>query len=251
MAQLRAKYGTAKRLLTLMPGAREALANAYVKLPLWLSRPAYSVARNTVFRDNNRRMPVFEAAFAEVRQAAKIGDYLEFGVGRGTSLITANKISRRMDDFAAMRFHAFDSFEGLPCTEGPFVKGEMAYDQQVFARFITAAGVPISRVTTSKGFFDRSLSPELAVSLDIERGRAHIVHIDCDLYRSTVPVLDFIAPLLGIGSVVIFDDWFAFDSEKEPWRHGEQRAFIAWSERDRFEPIAVSYRWNAAWKLVR
>ncbi len=80
---------------------------------------------------------------------------------------------------------------------------------------------------------------------------AHIVHVDCDLYVSTVPVLEFLAPLLGKGSVIIFDDWFSFYDEPDPWIHGEQRAFNERPLRDRFDPVAMTYPWNAAFKLMR
>ena len=35
-----------------------------------------------------------------------------------------------------------------------------------------------------------------------------IVHIDVDLYSSTVEVLEFVRPLLVKGSILIFDDWY-------------------------------------------
>lgn len=245
------KYGLAKRLMAAMPGSREALARLYMRLPTTVSAAAYDAARHLVFRDNKHRMPVFEAAFAEVQRTGNIGDYLEFGVARGTSMISAAKIARRSPTFDSMRFHAFDSFEGLPDSEGDFAKGDMAYTEELFRAFLSKAGVPLDKITVTKGFFDQSLSPRAAVEKSIQQGRAHIIHIDCDLYRSTVPVLRFIGPLLGPGSVIIFDDWFSFENESRPWEHGEQRAFSEWSARRRFEPLAITYPWNAAWKLVR
>jgi hypothetical protein len=250
-AEQRSKYGAAKRLMALVPGSREALAGLYMGLPTSISAAAYDIARHLVFRDNKRRMPVFKAAFAEVQRTGNVGDYLEFGVARGTSMISAMKIARRLDGFESMRFHAFDSFEGLPGDEGAFTKGDMSYGEQVFVRFLSKAGAPLERLTITKGFFDQTLSPAAALERGIPPGRAHIVHIDCDLYRSTLPVLEFIGPLLGIGSVIIFDDWFSFEAEAFPWEHGEQRAFGEWSVRGQFEPLAITYPWNAAWKLVR
>ena len=37
-----------------------------------------------------------------------------------------------------------------------------------------------------------------------------MVHIDVDLYSSTMEVLEFIKPLLVVGTVLIFDDWYCF-----------------------------------------
>jgi O-methyltransferase len=245
------KYGAAKRLMNSIPGSRELLARAYMSLPRMVSRAAYRAARRTVFRDNQRRLPAFEAAFEEAAKSGAAGDYLEFGVARGTSLISAFDIARRHPQFANSRFFAFDSFCGLPGSEGDFVQGDMSYGQETFFRFIERAGVDLERVKATKGFFEAALSPWLAAELAIVPGQAHIVHIDCDLYASTVPVLNFVAPLLGVGSVIIFDDWFSFENEAQPWAHGEQRAFAEWRERARFEPLAITYPWNAAWKLTR
>lgn len=193
----------------------------------------------------------FSAALVEMAKSNNIGHYLEFGVARGTSLITMYKLAKRMGLAHKMGFHAFDSFAGLPEGEGDFVPGEMAYPEHTFRRFVRKAGVPERQITTTPGFFDQSLSEGLADRLGIEAGRAHIVHIDCDLYVSTVPVLAFLTPLLGKGSVIIFDDWFSFEESAEPWNQGEQRAFNEWSLRDRFDPVAITYPWNAAFKLAR
>ena len=244
------KYGLARRMLNSVGGSREALATSFCQLPDFLSPYAYRLARRFVFKDNLKRVGAFEAAFQEAG-TADTGDYLEFGVARGTSLITAYEIASDLGMAKDMRFHAFDSFEGLPTSEGKFVTGDMSYSEAVFRRFVQKAGVPTSKITTTKGFFDRSLTDDRRKELGIEPGKAYVVHVDCDLYSSTLPVLAFVEKFLGIGSVVIFDDWFSFDAEECPWDHGEQRAFREWSMRDRFEPIAMTYPWNAAFKLVR
>jgi hypothetical protein len=53
--------------------------------------------------------------------------------------------------------------------------------------------------------------------------------IDCDLYESTVPVLEFITPLLQQGTILIFDDWFRFRGSRH---HGERRACHGWLQRN-------------------
>ncbi len=245
------KYGLAKRVLNAIPGSRETLAASFTRLPDAVSPYVYEIARRTVFKDNFKRVRVFQAALTEAAKSQDLGHYLEFGVARGTSLITMYKLARNLGVAAQMQFHAFDSFEGLPDDEGHFVVGDMAYAEPTFRQFVRKAGVPLDQVTTSPGFFDKSLSADLSGTLGIKPDMAHIVHVDCDLYVSTVPVLEFLAPLLGKGSVIIFDDWFSFDDEPDPWMHGEQRAFNEWPLRDRFDPVAMTYPWNAAFKLVR
>lgn len=51
-----------------------------------------------------------------------------------------------------------------------------------------------------------------------------MVYIDCDLYKSTVPVLDFVRGFLQVGTVIVFDDWNCYHARPD---HGERRA---WAE---------------------
>ena len=44
--------------------------------------------------------------------------------------------------------------------------------------------------------------------------RVGIVHIDVDLYSSSVEVLEFIKPLIVTGSILMFDDWYCFPAGK-------------------------------------
>ena len=37
-----------------------------------------------------------------------------------------------------------------------------------------------------------------------------MVHIDVDLYSSTMQILEFIKPLIVVGTVIVFDDWYCF-----------------------------------------
>ena len=52
--------------------------------------------------------------------------------------------------------------------------------------------------------------------------KAGVIHIDVDLYSSTVEVLEFIEPLMVYGTVLIFDDWYCFPPGENK---GEKRAF--------------------------
>ena len=47
------------------------------------------------------------------------------------------------------------------------------------------------------------------------------VHIDCDLYSSTVTVFEHLADRIGPGTVIVFDDYLLNDN----WRHDEFKAF--------------------------
>jgi hypothetical protein len=89
---------------------------------------------------------------------------------------------------------------------------------------------------TVKGFYDASLTPELAQRL-LPR-KAAVIYVDCDLYLSTIPVLEFIVPFLQPGTVIVFDDWNCFLADPDK---GERRAWREFRERHpalRFEDFA-------------
>lgn len=82
-------------------------------------------------------------------------------------------------------------------------------------------------VVTVPGFYDKTLNDETKQRIRIERAAA--IMIDCDLYESTVPVLDFITDLVGQGTIIIFDDWYRYEGRPDK---GEQRACNEWLEKN-------------------
>ena len=196
------------------------------------------------------------------------GDYLEFGVAEGASFSAAFRaLSRERRHHATMgydspeyrkwlaaepRFFAFDSFAGLP--EGDverqidYFPGAYQCSESQFRANLERDGVDMRRVITVPGFYDKSLTPETRERLGLRR--AAIAMIDCDLYESTVPVLDFLTDLVGQGTVLIFHDWFRYQGRPD---QGEQRACNEWLARNpQFElieywregPQAVSFLVN-------
>lgn len=162
------------------------------------------------------------------------GDYLEFGVYRGATFAHAFQVMAPL--FAKMRFVALDSFEGLPEPQGAdaagnytsgFYRGEFSCSEEEFLAGIKAAGVDTSRVITVRGWFNETLVPGPAARLGLDRIAA--AWIDCDLYESTIPVLDFLTERLSIGSVVLFDDWRCFRNLAD---FGQQRACREWLARN-------------------
>jgi hypothetical protein len=162
------------------------------------------------------------------------GDYLEFGIYRGNTFSLAYRIAQKWKKLAGMRFYAFDSFEGLPPSEGVdvegyehevFAEGNYACDEPSFRKNLAAKGVDLTKIETIPGWYDQSLNEETRKRLPLEK--AAIIWIDCDLYESTVPVMKFITPYVQNGTLLIFDDWFCFHSNPD---RGEQRAFREWLE---------------------
>lgn len=168
---------------------------------------------------------------AEYLISAQIpGDYAEFGVYRGTTFEHAYKsMAYFFDD---MKFAAFDSFEGLPKPEGidaadgytgNFHEKEFSCTEDEFLANMVAAGVDLKRVTCIKGWFDETLVPPDTAEYGLEKIAA--AWIDCDLYKSTVPILNFLTSRLSTGSVLAFDDWRNFRNQPD---FGEQKAVGEW-----------------------
>jgi O-methyltransferase len=208
----------------------EILLNLYLMLPLPISKYVYSAARNTFFPDS--RLPYFRAIFEKISTEKIAGDYLEFGVFRGTSFIMSNKLSQEFN-IKNMRFFAFDSFEGLPNSEGNVLtKGELSCSEKLFKKILRKAGINLNNVFTIKGFYSNSLNEETIKNYNIKK--ASIVHIDCDLYTSTRDVLNFIESIIFSGTIIIFDDWDIFKYE-DIENMGERKAFREWKMRDFFD----------------
>jgi O-methyltransferase len=195
------------------------------------------------------------------------GDYLEFGVYSGNSFTLAHEAIRqafvdmatpnmwnseqdcvrRQEHWDAIKFVAFDSFEGLPdiagddAYTGVFTTGGLKCSESQFRQNVRRAGLPDSKVVIVPGFFDRTLNQDTIVRCRLDA--AAIVHIDCDLYESARLVLDFVTPLLVDGSVLIFDDWFQFRCRPDM---GERRALVEWS-RAHGEITLTEYHKSGPW----
>lgn len=162
------------------------------------------------------------------------GDYLEFGVFQGKTFSYAYRVMAPL--FPEMQFIALDSFEGLPEPKGidakdnytsGFYPGQFACDIQQFKNNLISDGVDIKRVMMVEGWFDETLKPENPQVFAVDKVAA--AWIDCDLYESTVPVLDFLTNRLSVGSVLLFDDWRCYRNLPD---FGQQRACREWLERN-------------------
>jgi O-methyltransferase len=150
------------------------------------------------------------------------GYYFEFGCHGANTMRAAWDMFHHLLD---LRYVGFDSFEGLPeiaeiDRQEIWEKGKLKTGEAEFRRICEAHGIPSERLLTVRGFYDRSLTPQLAERL--LPIKAAVVYVDCDLYESTVPVLAFVRPFLQRGTVVVFDDWNCFHADPD---RGERRAF--------------------------
>lgn len=183
----------------------------------------------------NRKERMLWTCFEYAAMANVHGDYLEFGLWKGGSLIAAYHISQRFEGLSQMRFYGFDSFEGIPILNknkseaevfppGMFQSGGV---EQV-KRNLSEAKVDLTRIELIAGWYAGTLNRTTREKLSLRH--AAVVNVDCDVYESTIPVLDFIEPHLVDGSIIIFDDWYCFRNRSE---QGQQKAFSEWLDLNR------------------
>ncbi len=166
------------------------------------------------------------------------GDYWEFGVGEGGSLVRAyhfhRQFSKDSEAAPAMRFLAFDTFEGIPDLQpvdelenyGVFKKGQYSYSVEEVKQFLRYKKVDLEQFSFIQGLYSESLQREDVAQL-VKDAKVSIVHIDCDLYSSAGDVLTFIEPYLVEGGLILFDDWFCYRGRSDKGVHG---AFEHWLE---------------------
>jgi len=164
------------------------------------------------------------------------GDYHEYGCHRGRTFRMALTEARR-HGLGEMKFWAFDSFEGLPepgsaTSVSKWTQGALTTSEAEFKALIRSHGIYTDRVHTMKGFYADTLTSELQSRMLANESKIALVTVDCDLYESAVPVLDFIEPMLQDGSVIYMDDLFV-GNKGNPGR-GVARAFLELQRRSRW-----------------
>lgn len=146
--------------------------------------------------------------------------YLEFGVFEGDSMrwFVKNHVGR---------FYGFDSFDGLPESWGAYEKGTM---RSVVPRIENAVIV--------KGLFQDTL-PEFLKTFSCT-GQL-VIHMDGDLYSSTLFVLTCMDRFIKSGDIIIFDEYMcpmdeflAFENYKRAYR----REFRLIAHRNSFYHVA-------------
>jgi O-methyltransferase len=135
-------------------------------------------------------------------------DYIEFGVSKGDSFKWwAGNITN-----AGARFYGFDTFTGLPEDWGSFKKGDMTNNNE-------PPVLDDRRCKFYQGLFQQTLPGFINTYSPNNR---RVIHMDADLYSSTLYALTSVAPLLKKGDIIIFDEF------NVPMH--EFKAFIEWTE---------------------
>jgi hypothetical protein len=167
-----------------------------LELSKWISVQEKHTVLNdfyTPFRDYSKRYKLYKYVIEQYHLKDEPIDYLEFGVCEGYSY----KWWMEHCVHTESRFYGFDTFEGLPEKWGVFSKGAMA------------AGVPVlndQRGRFVKGLFQETL-PDFIKNVDLQNDKRKVIHLDADLFSSTLYALTSIAPYLKKGDILLFDEF--------------------------------------------
>ena len=165
------------------------------------------------------RMPMHEHVISLCEGHAI--NYLEFGVWQGETFKKWIDLHRHPES----RFVGFDSFEGLP---EDWVKG------QPKGTFSTGGQTPVINDNRGKfivGWFQDTLYSFLRDFRSVER---MVIHIDCDLYSSTLFVLAALDRHMPDNVIIIFDDFSSLRHEFAAWLDYRRSFNRIW------EPVAVT-----------
>lgn len=191
-------------------------------------------------------VPAIERALRRIKEAGPRGDYYEFGLFRGYTFCFAQKAARAIG-LSDMAFFGFDSFKGLPKPNGvdaltaDFRQGDYACTFEQVRSNLLVHGVDWSSTHLIEGYYEDSLTRELKRSLGLRP--AALVLIDCDLYHSTVKVVEFMEELFQEGTVLLFDDWNCFNRSDEMGERRAMREFLARNTGWHAEPL-FDFGWH-------
>jgi O-methyltransferase len=143
--------------------------------------------------DYNRRYDLYKAIGEQEGLFDKPLAYFEFGVSGGHSFRWWLQHNKNPDS----RFFGFDTFEGLPEKWGAFEKGAMAVA-------LEALDIHDTRVSFYKGLFQETLIPFLDA---YDNGSRKLIHMDADLFSSTIFTLSQLYRYLKPGDIILFDEF--------------------------------------------
>ncbi|MFT3701923.1 MAG: class I SAM-dependent methyltransferase [Agriterribacter sp.] len=167
-----------------------------ISLSKWISQQDKTDVFNDFYsakRDYQKRYKLYEYVISKLNLTNELFDYLEFGVSAGYSFRwwAANTVN------PGNKYYGFDTFEGLPEAWGTYGKGDMS---------ATIPTMEDQRAVFVKGLFQESL-PGFLTAQTITVEKRKIIHLDADLFSSTLFALTSLAPYLKKGDILMFDEF--------------------------------------------
>jgi SAM-dependent methyltransferase len=191
-----------------------------------------------LLRYDRPRWEMFRTALRYVDYECVPGDVVEFGVysGRSLALLAHATHHPEYEDThvpaCSRTVYGFDSWDGMPPESG--------HPRWPAGKFATCdswhptipRGDPVNASSVVNLFLNCQLPSPVLVRCRFASDmlpdtcrQIAVAHIDCDMYESTVTVLQAIGRCLQPGSVLLFDDWLNYRADPGS---GEQRACREW-----------------------
>ena len=168
----------------------------YLEVGRWMKANGYRPLRRA-----HRREELFTLVAKEV--ADKNVLYLEFGVYNGESMTFWSRLLKNPES----HLDGFDSFEGLPESWSRW--GGMG----LFSTGGRVPNVPDPRVSFVKGWFSETLPSYRPPDHEVM-----VINVDCDLYSSTVTVLEHCKQFMHPGDYLFFDEFCDRNHELKAFR---------------------------------
>lgn len=150
----------------------------------------YSVRRNY-----DKRYKLYASIISHYNFTEKEIIYVEFGVAEAHSFKWWATHNTNVDS----KFFGFDTFEGLPENWGAFYKkGDMSS---------SLPDIGDSRAKFIKGIFQDTLPAFLDETENSLKIKQKIIHMDADLFSSTIFVLSQLYRFLNKGDIILFDEF--------------------------------------------
>lgn len=144
-------------------------------------------------REYYKRYELYNYVVNKLKLKDESIDFIEFGVFDGYSFKWWLANCPNPDN----KFFGFDTFEGLPENWGTFNKGDMY------------ANIPVvndSRAEFIKGLFQDTV-PNFLSTAKFKTDKRKIIHLDADLFSSTLFALTSLGPYLKKGDILFFDEF--------------------------------------------
>ncbi len=205
------------------------------RLSAWTAANSKNLVLNdfySISRDYNKRYQLYGAVLNHFKLEQKEIMYLEYGVANAMSFRwwTENNLN------SSSSFHGFDTFEGLPEDWGGYKKGDMGHPIQQFDD---------ERVHFYKGLFQDTLCDFINDNNVALKAKQKIIHLDADLFSSTIFVLSQLYQYLNKGDIILFDEFNVANHEYLAYKIFTEAFYV------KLKPIAaVNNFYQAAFVVV-
>lgn len=178
----------------------------------------------------------YDTIMAHLRNCQMQGDYYEFGVFQGRSLVYAWYFAKNygLND---MHFYGFDSFAGLPDSKidktsdfTRFDEGNYSCGMDSVINNLKARDVNLNDITLIPGYYKDSLNK--LTKQKLRDSKAAVILIDSDIYESAMQALEFCTDYIQDGTIIMFDEFYAYKGHPQK---GERKALTEWCASKRIE----------------